>query len=170
MEEFINNSVYSFYRLNNEARQFLHLIDEAISHCSESNSEDELPTTDVIFQLQERHRDFETALRLEFSSTNLYLVQHKSAFDTVAFIEFGEAAFPANLRAKASEAINDLRQAMRCIVFELPTASAFHLHRANEVVMGKYWDAVTEGKDRPRTRILDRTSERLRPTRLANLQ
>jgi len=47
-------------------------------------------------------------------------------------------------------AVVDLQQATRCIAFELPTAAGFHLHRANESVIGCYWDVVSDGKPRPK--------------------
>lgn len=46
----------------------------------------------------------------------------------------------------------DLQQATKCIAFEVSTAAGFHLHRANEAVLRKYWDAVTNGATRPATR------------------
>jgi hypothetical protein len=37
----------------------------------------------------------------------------------------------------------------KCIAFELPTAAGFHLHRANESILHRYYDAVTGGNPRP---------------------
>jgi len=58
--------------------------------------------------------------------------------------------FSDSLSLKVPSAIDDLKQAMRCIAFELPTAAGFHLHRANESVLRCYWDSVTGGKARPK--------------------
>ena len=42
--------------------------------------------------------------------------------------------------------------ATRCVAFNLPTAAGFHLHRLNESVLHRYYDAVTEGAPRPSSR------------------
>jgi hypothetical protein len=69
--------------------------------------------------------------------------------DTLTLIDSGEEAFPPMLSRKVPEAINDVRQAMSCIAFELPTAAAFHLHRANETVLKRYWAALGDGEQLP---------------------
>src|SRR5262249_26090162 len=62
----------------------------------------------------------------------------------------GSVAFPTDMGTKVPASIADAQQAMKCIVFELPTAAGFHLHRANESVLRCYWDAVTKGQPPPR--------------------
>jgi hypothetical protein len=57
--------------------------------------------------------------------------------------------FPDDLGAKVPAAIGDAREAMKCIVYELPTAAGFHLHRANESVLRKYFDTVSNGATPP---------------------
>ncbi len=95
---------------------------------------------------------FEAVLGAELALSPLYVVTQKAGFDTTLLIENGAACFPLDVWTKAPDAIPDLKQATRCIAFELFTASAFHLHRANETVLGLYWDAVTDGDSRPKTR------------------
>jgi len=102
------------------------------------------------FTLKERLVDFETVLSSEMNSADLYFVSQKGAFDTTTMILNGEDAFPAMLAEKVPNAVVDLQQATRCIAFELPTAAGFHLHRANESVIGCYWDVVSDGKPRPK--------------------
>jgi hypothetical protein len=48
--------------------------------------------------------------------------------------------------------INDLRKRGVQVGFELFTGSGFHLHRANESVLHRYWDAVTSNATRPKSR------------------
>ena len=92
---------------------------------------------------------FEAVLEAELQSIGGYIVTQKSGFDTAAMVENGQVFFNKELESKVPEAIPDVRQAMRCIAFELPTAAGFHLHRANESVLRKFWDSVTNGKERP---------------------
>lgn len=103
-----------------------------------------------ISQLHSLYTKFETLLLAEMQSAALYLVSPKGAFDTDTLIEQGEAVFTNDLWLKVPDAIPDLRQATRCISFELPTAAGFHLHRGHESVLRVYWDCVTGGAERPK--------------------
>jgi hypothetical protein len=77
----------------------------------------------------------------ELAVLPLYGVTRKAGFDLPTLIENG-----------AAEALPDLEQATRCMAFELFTAAGFHLDRANEAVLRRYWDAVTNGATRPASR------------------
>ncbi len=96
--------------------------------------------------------NFEAVLGAELSLLPLYVVTQKAGFDTQILIENGVACFPADLMVKVPEAVVDLKQGSKCIAFELPTAAGFHLHRANESVLHRYWDAIANGQSRPKSR------------------
>jgi hypothetical protein len=83
---------------------------------------------------------------------NTYSVTQKRGYDSMALISFAESIFPPELGVKVPEAIPDIREAGKCIAFELPTAAGFHLHRANEAMMHRYYDQVSGGKPRPKNR------------------
>lgn len=93
--------------------------------------------------------NFETTLASEFGQMPIYLVAKKGGYDTYDLIENGKALFQATLESKVPEAIRDIEQATRCIAFEVPTAAGFHLHRANESVLHKYFDAVRGNVSHP---------------------
>jgi hypothetical protein len=95
---------------------------------------------------------FEAVLGAELALVPLYVVTPKAGFDTAILIEAGANCFPTEIWAKAPEALPDLQQATKCLAFELFTAAGFHLHRANEAVLRRYWDAVTNGATRPASR------------------
>ncbi len=95
---------------------------------------------------------FEAVLGAELALVPLYVVTSKAGFDTAILIESGANCFPTDIWTKAPEALPDLQQATKCIAFELFTAAGFHLHRANEAVLRRYWDAVTNGATRPASR------------------
>jgi hypothetical protein len=95
---------------------------------------------------------FEAVLGAELALTPLYVVMPKGGFDTSVLIEAGVRCFPDDVWEKAPDAIPDLMQGTRCIAFELFTAAGFHLHRANEAVLRRYWDAVTNGAPPPASR------------------
>jgi hypothetical protein len=81
-----------------------------------------------------------------------YLIMRKGAFDTSALILAGLSFMPSDLAIKAPVAVNDVNEAMRCLAYEVFTAVGFHIHRANEAVLHRYWDTVTGGKERPEHR------------------
>ena len=103
-----------------------------------------------VYTLEQQYGKFETLFLAELQAASLYLISPKGGYDTNTLIEHGEAAFGADLGVKVPDVLGDVRQAMRCIAFELPTAAGFHLHRAHESVLRVYWDNVTGGKKRPR--------------------
>lgn len=95
---------------------------------------------------------FEAVLGAELALIPLYVVTQKAGFDTAILIDAGTVCFPEDIWKKAPECASDLAQGTRCIAFELPTAAGFHLHRANEAVLRRYWDAVANGAPRPTSR------------------
>lgn len=92
---------------------------------------------------------FEAILQAEMALMPLYVVMPKAGYDISTLIEFGANCFPLELEVKVPEALRDIREGTRCIAFELNTAAGFHLHRANEAVVRRYWDVVSNGKPRP---------------------
>lgn len=92
---------------------------------------------------------FEVTLKAELSVANLYALTNKGAYDTSTLAEFGLEAFPASLASKVPGAAADARQAARCIAFDLPTAAAFHMHRAHEAVVHAYFRAIAPDETTP---------------------
>lgn len=128
-------------------------LDRASKACRDEDKKDLELTYEIGQPVNARLTEFETLLRAELANANVYAVDKKQAFDTEVIIFFGEAAFPARMAELGDHVVQDAKSAMRCIAFELPTAAAFHLHRLNEVVVGLYWDHVTQ-KPRPKNPTL----------------
>lgn len=93
-------------------------------------------------ELKSAFNTFEITLKAELSVANLYAVTRKGAYDTNILAEHGLLAFPKALEERVPEAANDARQAARCLAFDLPTAAAFHLHRAHEAVVHSYFKNI----------------------------
>ncbi|MBN8531842.1 MAG: hypothetical protein J0L97_08305 [Alphaproteobacteria bacterium] len=92
-------------------------------------------------------KEFKTVLSAELESTDTYFVSRKSIFDTTDLISSSTNVFPENIRAKLpSETITDFQEAGRCLAFELSTACGFHLVRAIESVIHKYYEHITSGQ------------------------
>lgn len=134
-------------------RALIKELDRASKACRDEEKKDLELTYEIGQPVNGRLTEFETLLRAELANANVYAVDKKQAFDTETIIFFGESAFPARMAELGEHVIQDAKSAMRCIAFELPTAAAFHLHRLNEVVLGLYWDHVTE-KPRPKNPTL----------------
>lgn len=98
--------------------------------------------------------EFEHVLNAELGTMNMYLVSKKRGYDTTDLILQGTVLFPEDLPSKVPEAVPDIQEGTRCIAFELHTAAGFHLHRANESVLHRYYDAVTNGATRPTGRSM----------------
>lgn len=95
---------------------------------------------------------FTTLLQAELAVADAYFVVQKRGLDTVALVSAGEVLFPPSLASKVPEAVADLREAGKCIAFELCTAAGFHLVRAVETVLRRYWEVETGNAPKPRQR------------------
>ena len=105
-----------------------------------------------VWYITENLKTFENVLAAEFALLPLYVVTQKAGFETSVLMENGLICFPTEISAKAPEAVHDFEQATKCIALEVLTAAGFHLHRGNEAVLRRYWDAVTGGEPRPKSR------------------
>lgn len=109
---------------------------------------------DAYFPLVSALSNFETALLSEATMADAYYVLEKKPYSTPTLITEGEALFPPEIRAKVPEALTDMREAGKCIAFELPTAAAFHIYRVTEAVLRRYWEAVAGTKPKPKLRTI----------------
>jgi hypothetical protein len=100
---------------------------------------DEVDVQDII----NKARDFEAVLAAELETIHTYAATQKLAFDTRSLIDNAENLLPITIRNDVpQETISELREAGRCLAFEVPTASGFHVFRATEGVIRQYFKAV----------------------------
>lgn len=95
-------------------------------------------------------QQFETALKAELSIAPSYIVTPKGGYNVDILTLAPALVFPPDLIKLVPESQHDVAQAAKCMAFEISTAAAFHLHRLNEAVVRRYWDAVSEDKKRPK--------------------
>jgi hypothetical protein len=88
--------------------------------------------------------EFETVLKAELNGWDAFFVSQKGAFSTADLINRAETLLPSeSARLLLSpEALEDIRQAGRCIAFNLGTAAAFHIIRCAETFIWKYYALV----------------------------
>jgi hypothetical protein len=87
----------------------------------------------------------EIAIKLNGTLESELAVQQtpKRAFDLDLLVADATAIFSADVRLEMdSDEKNNIVQAGRCLAFEIPTAAAFHIFRAGESVMRRYYVAV----------------------------
>ena len=150
---FLFNSVIKLKTCLQKGSELLAVIKELSARMDQEGKDntEELGVVDA-YRLSTSYTQFETVLTAELGIADFYLVTKKRGYDTTDLIENGVVLFPEDLLLKVPEAELDVNQGARCLAFELPTASAFHFHRANESVLHRYYDSVTGGKSRPKGR------------------
>lgn len=104
------------------------------------------------YTVTEAAKEFDTVVRAELAVSDAYFVTSKKGFDTSVLMSSAETAFPDDLVIKVPEAVRDIREGGKCIAFDLGTAAGFHLLRANETVLRRYFDHVSNGHKRPKNR------------------
>jgi hypothetical protein len=107
-----------------------------------------------MYSIQSKAAEYKIALIAELGSLDSYFVTRKGAFDTHYLLNSGEVVFPQDLVKKVPEALFDAREAAKSLAYELPTAAGFHIFRATESVVRKYYYHVTGGSAAPRVRNL----------------
>lgn len=163
LEPFLVNSVYQHQVSGNAGIKLLNLIKQLASDPKRTQP----ITPGEAYEIRTAVTEFENVLTAEFRLANLYLVVKKRGYDTQDLIHSGIVLFPHDLPSKVPECVNDINSATRCIAFELPTAAAFHLHRATEAVLHRYFDAVAGGKiARPTSRNIGEYLKVLRDNKL----
>jgi hypothetical protein len=145
LEAFLVNSVYQLRTCRQAGQQLL----QAIKSLTADTERQEPLSFMEAYRVTSALSEFENVLNAEFGMMNLYFVGKKRGYDTTDLIENGMSLFPPDLFSKVPESALDINQATRCIAFELPTAAAFHVHRANESVLHRWYDAVSGGAARP---------------------
>ncbi|MGO4388869.1 hypothetical protein AB4Y85_15170 [Microvirga sp. 2YAF29] len=108
--------------------------------------------------LDAKERIYETATRLstilqqELTVLPVFYLLPKRAYSVRMFVMDGTRHFSEDVRnALIDEERYDLQQATRCLALEAPTAAAFHLFRAIEGVLRRYYKLVVAGKEPKKT-------------------
>jgi hypothetical protein len=83
-------------------------------------------------------------------SRALAVVQPKEGYDVSLLTAAGSILFPKSLLQKVPEAETDSMEAGKALAFELATSCGFHVFRIVESTLKRYWDEVSDKKDRPK--------------------
>lgn len=117
-----------------------------------ADSIDEPVASFQLYSVKRTYEQYKIALLAELGVMPSYFVMPKGGFDTNALLERGWLIFPDSIRLKVPEALFDLSEAGKALAFDMPTACGYHLFRATESVLRKYYSAVTGGSVQPKVR------------------
>jgi len=91
----------------------------------------------------DKARQFETIVIAELQTLATYHVTQKGAYSTPDLIDRAEVTLPQSIQDKIPENVRDeIRECGRCLAFDNPTASGFHIIRAVEGIMHLYYLTV----------------------------
>jgi len=102
--------------------------------------------------------EFQTVLGAECPTLDVYFISQKRAFDMRTIIKEAERILSrTHILDLDQGTIDDIREAGKCLAYEVPTAVCFHVFRAIERVGLKYFPilGVTEPKNRSLGILID---------------
>ena len=103
---------------------------------------------DAIFQeIIKIANELEIVLSAELQTLATYNITQKGIYSTTDLIERAERILPEQVLGKIGQmAVGEVRESGKCLAFDCATASAFHMMRATEEVMYRYYVSVCKPK------------------------
>lgn len=95
---------------------------------------------------------FETIISAELSNSDTYWVSPKGTHKTSVLLQYAHLELPDSVTKEMPELKGDFDEAGRCLLFDNSTAVAFHLMRAIEIVIRKYYKQVTGAEPKAKFR------------------
>jgi hypothetical protein len=114
--------------------------------------EDRKLTWHEAYNVRNSLRTFETVLGADLESLSTYFASRKLGYDTRVLIENASDLLPSGLQPMPDETIQEFKQLGKCVAFDIPTAAGFHIIRATESVIRKYYEAVIGSPPKPKMR------------------
>jgi hypothetical protein len=107
---------------------------------------------DLVFEKVIRMaKEFEIVLSAELQTLATYHITQKGIYSTPDLIERAEGILPEPVLGRISQmAISEVRESGKCLALDCGTASAFHMMRATEEVMHRYYVSVCKPKSAKR--------------------
>ena len=108
-----------------------------------SENQEKIIDSYQIWAMSSALNEFRTVLSAELNVIDTYAVSQKGAYSTSDLVENADIVFPSGIRQKVpDQAIQDIRQAGKCLAFDTPTAAGFHITRAIEATIVHYYKAA----------------------------
>lgn len=139
LERFVGDEIIPFKFSKDPAKKLLEALNGLRSRQSSGESTRTLDNEERI-KLQTLIIKFSETLERELAEVNLYFIDQKQAWDMTILIEKGETVLSERTLSSLPASIkSDLREAARCLAFDIPTAVGFHIFRAVEAVVKEYF-------------------------------
>lgn len=168
LDGFLKHESYRLKTSLQKGRELITAMDKLITKLDNDAEKNKLLDFGEIWPVHTALEAFEAVLSSELALLDLYVITKKGNYDTSGLLVDGEDCFPKDLKIKVPECLEDIKAGAKCIAVSLPTAAGFHLLRANEAVLRKYWDVVTDGKDRPESGNMGEYINQLETKELGN--
>lgn len=125
------------------AYELTQLINDATALVFEDKESDTALNT-VLIDISLKAQQFETILAHELPKLETFFVPQKGTHSTSDLLEHAVNNLSAKVRVRLTpEAVNDINAAGRCLAFDMPTASGFHILRAVESLIRAYHFKLT---------------------------
>jgi hypothetical protein len=110
---------------------------------------DRNPDVSEIYKTKHFATEFETTLLTELRDLEVYFVSPVGIYSTTALLTNAVAMFGDDAALLPDETAVEFNEAGKCLAFSLYTAAGFHLLRAVESAVRKYYDVLSNGAARP---------------------
>ncbi len=138
LDWFIEDKMIPMVICKEAASRIIQEVDQLAPKSSEIDTGRVL-SYDDLFSVMNAAREFETVFSAEVSNKATYFVSKKGIYDTNDLIASAEDLFVQNIKQDIDKkAIADIREAGKCLAFDLATACGFHIARAVETVLLDY--------------------------------
>lgn len=123
----------------NLSRALAKLVLGQVADIPQERMEYELLWGDV-YPITNSLREFQIVWQTELGKMDTYFISQKGIYSTSDLIERADNVLPAGIIRMLSESVrSDIKQAGRCLAFDLATASGFHIMRALEGVLRDFY-------------------------------
>src|ERR1700733_5530234 len=112
-------------------------FDQAISKIPTTENEEPIGWT--VNNISTAAQKFETVISAELSNSDTYWISPKGTHKTSMLLQFAHLEIPSTVLAEVPEVPSDFDEAGKCMLFDTATAAGFHLLRATETVIRKYY-------------------------------
>jgi len=149
--EFLFKKFPSLAACRTKCAELRSATDEAtgwIINTKDSEWEKEDARADGIFErVIKMAKESEVVLSAELHTLAAYHITQKGIYSTADLIERGEGILPDHVLGRIGQsAVGEIRESGKCLAFDCATASAFHMMRATEEVMHRYYVSVCKPK------------------------
>jgi hypothetical protein len=147
-DDILNSRAFTFRVARSAVEELQNLLTKLIEY---TDPERKFNHAGMQSRLRAAVQRLETVLADEFAIQDIYSVSQKAAYKIETLIDKGENVIPETLRPYLpDQALSDLRQAGKCLAFEIPTSVGFHVLRAAEATIKRYYE-ILAGSPWPHT-------------------